>query len=31
LVDREHRMLKPQPTLFGALLSAPVISSGAQR
>ena len=31
LVDREHRMLKPCPTPFGALMSAPVISPGAQR
>jgi hypothetical protein len=31
LVDREHRMLKPRPTPFGALLSTPVISPGAQR
>ena len=31
LVDREHRMLKPRPTPFGALMSAPVISPGAQR
>ena len=31
LVDREHRMLKPRPAPFGALMSAPVIPSGAQR
>jgi hypothetical protein len=30
LVDREHRMLKPCPP-FGALMSTPVISTGAQR
>jgi hypothetical protein len=27
LVDREHRMLKPRPAPFGALMSAAVISS----
>ena len=31
LVDGKHRLFKPRPTPFGALLSAPVISSGAQR
>jgi hypothetical protein len=31
LVDRQHRMLKPGPTPFGALLRAPVISPGTQR
>ena len=31
LVDREHRMLKPCPTPFGALMGAPVISPGAER
>ena len=31
LVDREHRILKPRPTPFGAPMSAPVISPGAQR
>ena len=31
LVDGEHRILKPRPTPFGAPMSAPVISPGAQR
>ena len=31
LVDGEHRLLEPGPTAFGALLSAPMISAGAQR
>jgi hypothetical protein len=31
LVDCEHRMFKPRSAPFGALLSAPVISPGAQR
>jgi hypothetical protein len=31
LVNREHRLLKSRPTLFCALMSAPVISPGAQR
>jgi hypothetical protein len=30
-MDGEHRMLKPRPTAFRALLSAPVISPDAQR
>jgi hypothetical protein len=31
LMDGENWMLKPCPTPFGALMSAPVISPGAQR
>ena len=31
LVDGEHRLLKPRPTPFAALLSAPVISPSPQR
>jgi hypothetical protein len=31
LVNRQHRLLKPRPTLLCALMSAPVISPGAQR
>jgi hypothetical protein len=30
-VDGEHRVLKPWPTLFGVLLSPPMIAAGAQR